>query len=104
MSVYAITYYLIENSHSCGCGDEHHNHDHHHHERDDYEITAHIKALGPWAEFMPSSYLVRTSLSAEEILSNLKDSVEDKDLIFVTKVDKNDVASLTPGVVEWINR
>jgi hypothetical protein len=101
MSVYAITYYLIEDSHSCGC--EGHDHDHHH-ERDDYEITAHIKALGSWAEFMPSSFLVKTSLTAQEILANLKDSVEAKDLIFVTKVDKDDVASLTSGVVEWINR
>ncbi|KMT21978.1 hypothetical protein [Clostridium cylindrosporum] len=102
MSIYAITYYLKEESHSCGCED--HDHDHHHHGRDDYEITSHIKTLGTWAHFMPTSFLVRTELSSNEILAKLKDCVESNDLIFVTKVDKDDVASLTPGVVEWINK
>lgn len=102
MSIFAITYYLIEDSHSCGC--EGHDHDGHHHGRDDYEITSRIKSLGAWAHFMPDSFLVKTSLTAQEILAQLKEHVEDKDMIFVVKVDKDAVASLTPGVIEWINK
>lgn len=110
MSVYAITYYLNEETHSCGCGEHDHDHDHnhdheHHHEvRDDYEIVGNIKTLGSWACFMPDSYLVKTDLTASEISTKLKSFLEPKDLLFVTKVDKDDVASLTPGVVDWIKK
>ncbi|MFR4998142.1 MAG: hypothetical protein ACLUDK_13095 [Clostridium paraputrificum] len=105
MNTYLITYYLKEESHSCGCGD-HGDHDHHHHheERDDYEVTAHIKTLGAWAHLMPTSFLVKTDKNSEEIVSFLKDFLEEKDMIFVNKVDKEDLASLTPGVVEWIRQ
>ena len=101
MTIYAITYYLKEDSHSCGCGDEHHHH--HQHTRDDYAITGNIKSLGAWAHLMPTSFLVKTDLSAKDILVKLKEFIEEKDLLFVTEVSKDNVASLTPGVVEWIN-
>lgn len=106
MNTYLITYYLKEESHSCGCenhGDHYHHH-HHHEERDDYEVTAHIKTLGAWAHLMPTSFLVKTDKNSEEIVSFLKDFLEEKDMIFVNKVDKEDLASLTPGVVEWIRQ
>lgn len=99
MSVYTITYYLKEEDTSCDCED--HDHDH---RRDDYELTSHIKTLGAWAHFMPTSFLVKSEFSSEEILDKLKDSVEDGDMIFISKVDKNDVASLTPNVISWINK
>lgn len=105
MSFYAITYHLIEETHSCGCGEDHehnHEHDHAHHHRDDYKITGEIKELGAWAHFMPTSYLVKTELNAEEILAKLKLVLEKNDLLFVTKVDKEDVASLTTELVSWI--
>ena len=101
MNTYLITYYLKEESHSCGC-ENHGDHDHHHHhheERDDYEVTAHIKTLGAWAHLMPTSFLVKTDKNSEEIVSFLKDFLEEKDMIFVNKVDKEDLASLTPVVV-----
>lgn len=104
MSIFAITYYLKEESNSCGCSDEHHHEHHHHHHRDDYEITANIKTLGSWAHFMPTSFLLKSKLSADEILNKLKNTVEAEDLIFVTKVNKDSVASLTPNVIEWINK
>lgn len=106
MSIYAITYHLQEEVHSCGCGGDHHDHDHHHEHthRDDYEITGRIKELGAWAHFMPTSFLLRSELSANEILDKLKNYLEERDLLFVTEVSKENVASLTPGVVEWINR
>ena len=106
MNTYLITYYLKEESHSCGC-ENHGDHDHHHHhheERDDYEVTAHIKTLGAWAHLMPTSFLVKTDKNSEEIVSFLKDFLEEKDMIFVNKVDKEDLASLTPGVVDWIRQ
>ena len=106
MNTYLITYYLKEESHSCGC-ENHGDHDHHHHhheERDDYEVTAHIKTLGAWAHLMPTSFLVKTDKNSEEIVSFLKDFLEEKDMIFVNKVDKEDLASLTHGVVEWIRQ
>ena len=52
---------------------------------------------------MPDSYLVKTNISANEISEKIKPFLESGDLLFVTKVCKDNVASLTPGVVEWIN-
>lgn len=103
METYAVTFYLNEDSHSCGCEGHDHDHEHHHHHRDDYDIVATIKSLGAWANFMPDSYLVKTDASANEISEKIKAFLEAGDLLFVTKVYKDDVASLTPGVVEWIN-
>ena len=106
MTVYAITFYLSEDSHSCGCDshdhDHNHDHEHHHHHRDDYDIVATIKSLGAWANFMPDSYLLKTDVSANEISEKIKAFLQPNDLLFVTKVDKDDVASLTPDVVDWI--
>ncbi|MGN1029343.1 MAG: hypothetical protein ACI4P7_04575 [Bacilli bacterium] len=103
METYAITFYLNEDSHTCGCEDHDHDHEHHHHHRDDYDIVGTIKSLGAWANFMPDSYLVKTTSSAKEIAEKIQAFLETGDLLFVTKVDKENVASLTPGVVDWIN-
>ncbi|MEG2338772.1 MAG: hypothetical protein RSB66_06790 [Clostridium sp.] len=164
MNVYTITYYLVEETHSCGCSEEH-DHDHgccdghhhdddheccgghghedgheccgghghedgheccgghdhedghecgchgeddheeeHYHGRDDYEITAHIKTLGAWAHFMPTSFLVKTEKSADEIMDILRPTVEDGDMIFVNKIDKDNVAALNPAITDWIRR
>ncbi len=103
METYAITFYLNEDSHTCGCEGHDPDHEHHHHHRDDYDILATIKSLGAWANFMPDSYLVKTTSSAKEIAEKIQAFLESGDLLFVTKVAKDDVASLTPGVVDWIN-
>lgn len=103
METYAIVFYLKEDSHTCGCEGHDHDHEHHHHHRDDYDIIATIKSLGTWANFMPDSYLVKTTSSAKEISEKIQAFLEVGDLLFVTKVAKDDVASLTPGVVDWIN-
>lgn len=119
MNVYTILFYLNENNdheghdhnEGCGCGTHDHTHDHgdgcgcghdHSNTRDDYDIVATIKTLGSWANFMPDSYLVKSEFKAEEIASKIKSVLLPGDLLFVTKVDKEDVASLTPGVVDWI--
>lgn len=51
---------------------------------------------------MPTSYLVHTSLNADEILERLSPKVGSKDLLFVSKVESKNMASLTPQVKEWI--
>lgn len=52
---------------------------------------------------MPDSYLVKTSISTNEISEKIKSFLQVGNLLFVTKVCKDTVASLTPGVVDWIN-
>ncbi|MGG7177747.1 hypothetical protein ACQPU1_09150 [Clostridium paraputrificum] len=99
---YAIVYYLQEEHSSCGCGDHNHDHEHHHEVRSDAKLVGQIKELGPWACFMPDSYLVQTDLSADEVLVKLRATVEEKDLIFVTEANSKSTASSTPQVVEWI--
>ena len=94
METYAITFYLNEDSHTCGCEEHDHDHEHHHHHRDDYDIVGTIKSLGAWANFMPDSYLVKTTSSAKEIAEKIQAFLETGDLLFVTKVDKENVLTL----------
>ena len=99
MSVYFITYNMQSNSHhhdhehgeNCNCGGD-----------PDYDLVCEIETLGRWAHFMPTSYLVHTSLNADEILERLSPKVGSKDLLFVSKVESKNMASLTPQVKEWI--
>jgi len=107
MSIYLITYYLKEEeeeSCGCGCSDHEHEHEEHHHHHLDAELTAIIRSLGAWAHLMPTSFLLRCDDSAEEILNKLKVAVKDKDLLFVTKVDPNFCASISPDVISWIKK
>ena len=99
MSVYFITYHMQSNSHhhdhehgeNCNCGGD-----------PDYDLVCEIETLGRWAHFMPTSYLVHTSLNADEILERLSPKVGSKDLLFVSKVESKNMAFLTPQVKEWI--
>ena len=100
MSVYVITYYVKEDHHDCGC--DGHDHEHHHHADD--RLIMKIETLGAWAHFMPTSFLVKTSMTADEILDELEPMVGQKDLIFVSKVDASTTASLTSQVIDWIER
>lgn len=124
MSVYLITYHLQqqENHHECGCHEqEHHDHEHsedcdcHGHEHEhgedcgcggdpDYDLIGEIECLGRWAQFMPTAFLVSTSSTSNEILEKLAPTIGERDLLFVTKVDSKDLASLTPQVKDWILR
>lgn len=103
MKVYIINYYLKEEMRSCGCGSDHHEH-HEHEHRDDREIIGEIKELGAWANLMPDCYLVKTEVSATEIAKKVKSVMQEKDMIFVTEVTKENSASFTNGVIEWINQ
>jgi len=108
MSKYLITYYLAEEAHECGCNghdhDHEHDHDHDHDIRDDYELVNQIKDLGPWAHLMPTSFFVRTELTSSEIFEKLKGLITPKDIIYVNKIDTEDIACSTPGAVKWIQK
>lgn len=105
MNIYSITYYLKEETSSCGCNHEdHEDHHHEHHHRDDYAIVGNIKALGAWAHIMPTSFLVKTEKSSEEILDILKEFIEDQDILFVTSVNPDNVSSTITGAADWIKR
>ena len=118
-------------SESCGCGDEHH-HEHndncgcgeaHHHEHSDscgcgedhehcedcgcggdpdYDLVCTIETLGKWAQFTPTGFLVVSDLNSDEILEKLRPTVDTRDIIFVTKVDPQDVACTIPQCKDWI--
>ncbi|MPQ44710.1 hypothetical protein [Clostridium tarantellae] len=98
MSIYLITYHLREDNENCGCGND----EHHHH--NDANLIRKIKSLGAWAHFMPSSFLIHTSMNINELLKDLKSIVSEKDLIFVSKIDSKTSASLTPEVLDWIEK
>ena len=104
MSTYMITYFLSD---TCGCGhDHHHEHEHHHEhiESSESNIIAKIKSVGAWAHFMPEGYLVKSTLSAQEIFDEVQSVANSGDLIFVTKIDTESCACKNPAVKEWIKR
>lgn len=85
-------------SDDCGCGHDHGT------MRDDSDVIGVIKTLGAWANFMPDSYLVKSEFTADQISEKIGAVLAHGDLLFVTNVDKNNVSSLTPGVVDWIRQ
>jgi hypothetical protein len=106
MSVYMITYFLSD---TCGCGHDHdhdhqHEHDHEHIESSEDNIIAKIKSVGSWANFMPEGYLVKSTLSAQEIFEELNSVSNKGDILFVTKTDAESCACTHEAVVEWISR
>lgn len=104
MSAYMITYFLSD---TCGCGHDHdheHNHDHEHIESSEDNIVAKIKSVGAWAHFMPEAYLVKSTLSAQEILEELKEVANTGDILFVTKTDAESCACQNQAVIDWISR
>lgn len=102
MSTYMITYFVSD---TCGCGHDHpHEHDHEHIESSEDNIIEKIKSVGAWANFMPQGYLVKSTLSAEEILEELNAVANKGDILFVTKTDADSCACTHPGVIDWLSR
>lgn len=107
MSAYMITYFLSD---TCGCGCEDHDHTHEHdheHEHSHVEssennIIAKIKSVGAWAHFMPEAYIVKSTLSAQEILDELNSVANAGDILFVTKVDPDSCACQNQAVIDWM--
>ena len=102
MSTYMITYFLSD---TCGCGHDHdheHDHEHEHIESSEDNIIAKIKSVGAWAHFMPEAFLVKSTLSAQEILEELKAVANAGDILFVTKTDAEFCACQNQAVIDWI--
>ncbi|MBL4930590.1 hypothetical protein [Clostridium paridis] len=102
MSTYMITYFLSD---TCGCGHDHdheHDHEHEHIESSEDNIIAKIKSVGAWAHFMPEAFLVKSTLSAKEILEELKAVANEGDILFVTKTDAESCACQNQAVIDWI--
>ncbi|MDT8715886.1 hypothetical protein IAI10_04400 [Clostridium sp. 19966] len=104
MTPYLITYFLSD---TCGCGHDHtdeheHHHDHEHVESSEDNIVAKIKSVGAWAHFMPEAYLVKSTLSAVEILEELKAVANPGDILFVTKTDAESCACPNEAVINWL--
>lgn len=121
MSVHLITYYMQQahthhHDDNCDCGESHSHSDscgcqgdHHEHTENcgcggdpDYDLVCTIETLGKWAQFTPTGFLVVSDLNAEHILEKLRQAVGPKDIIFVTKVDPQDVACTIPQCKDWI--
>lgn len=123
MNVHLITYYMQQRAHThsegCGCGEDHdHEHsescgcgeDHNHEHGDDcgcggdpdYDLVCTIETLGKWAQFTPTGFLVVSDLTSDEIMEKLNPTVSARDIIFVTKVDPQDVACTIPQCKDWI--
>ena len=121
MAVHLITYFMQPRVHdhkeSCSCGENHHHNlddicvcgDNHEHTENcccggdpDYDLVCTIETLGKWAQFTPTGFLVVSDLTSDEILEKLKQTVDSRDIIFVTKVDPQDVACTIPQCAEWI--
>ena len=110
MSAYLITYFISDTC-GCGCGHEHnHNsnykdnnpHSHVHKEPSEKRIVTKIKSLGRWGHVMPEAYIVKCSLSAEDILSEIKSVANSGDILFVTKIDADSTACQNEAVIKWI--
>ena len=110
MSAYLITYFISDTC-GCGCGHEHnHNsnykdnnpHSHVHKEPSEKRIVTKIKSLGSWGHVMPEAYIVKCSLSAEDILSEIKSVANSCDILFVTKIDADSTACQNEAVIKWI--
>ena len=110
MSAYLITYFISDTC-GCGCGHEHnHNsnykdnnpHSHVHKEPNEKRIVTKIKSLGSWGHVMPEAYIVKCSLSAEDILSEIKSVANSGDILFVTKIDADSTACQNEAVIKWI--
>lgn len=106
MTTYMITYYLNDN---CGCGHDHeheheHDHEHDHSEDNEGKLIAKIKSVGAWAHFMPEAYLVKSDLTALEILEELKAVANSGDNLFVTKTETESCACQNQAVLDWIRK
>lgn len=102
MSKYLITYYISDTC-GCGCSHDEEAHNHKHIESSEGKIVAKIKSLGAWAHFMPEGFLIKSDLTAEEILSEIKQVANSGDILFVNKItDPDSCACVNPSVIEWL--
>ena len=101
MSAYLITYFISDTC-GCGCNHSHDDYTHVHQDSSEDKIISKIKALGSWGHVMPEAYIIKCSLSADDILKELKSVANSGDILFVTKLDSETTACSNEAVVEWI--
>jgi hypothetical protein len=64
-----------------------------------------IKALGPWSNRMPETWIVETRISAKRIRDLLKVHLEPGDRLFVGQFTKNWAGTnMGPSFPEWMGR
>lgn len=110
MKIYQITYYAAEvhhhDHHDCGHDHEHgescnHDHEHeHHHQHSD--LPRKIQSLGAWAHIMPTTLLLQTEITADEIKSSLDEVKQDNETFLVSEITANYAGSMHPGALDWI--
>ncbi|GAA0077878.1 hypothetical protein UT300005_22560 [Clostridium sp. CTA-5] len=86
MTTYLITYHL----------------NHHQHGQDD-NLSRKIKSLGSWGQIMPSTWVIVSSMTSEEITHSLKEFLEPKELLFVSKLTNDNFGILPSGALPWID-
>lgn len=102
MKAYSITYYMREEHHDCGC--DGHDHDHHHHHHIDATLIGEIKELGAWAHLMPTTFVVKTEKTANEILEKLQAVVKANDVILVSELNSEISACTTKELIDWLDK
>lgn len=102
MNKYNIAFFISDTG-SCSCDDPNHNNDHSH-EDSSYKIEAKIKSFGAWAQVLPYSFVVKTTLTADKMYNEIKSISNPGDLIFINKIDCSDIAYKHEELLEWINK
>ncbi|WP_053359798.1 hypothetical protein [Clostridium sp. IODB-O3] len=104
MSAYLITYFISDTC-GCGCGhshDDNNTHPHTHEESSEDKIISKIKSLGSWGHVMLEAYVVKCSMSSDDILKELKAVANSGDLLFVTEVNAETASCSNEAVINWI--
>lgn len=102
MSAYLITYFISDIC-GCGCGHNHNDNNTHTHENSsEYKIISKIKSLGSWGHVMPEAYILKCSLSSNDILKELKSVSNSGDILFVTEVNPETASCSNEAVINWI--
>lgn len=103
MNTYNISFFISDTTGCSCCGDHHDGHAHSHvHEDSAPKIEAKIKSFGAWAQVLPESFVVKSELTAQEMYDEINEVCNKGDLIFINKIDCNDVAYANPALVEWL--
>jgi len=70
--------------------------------KDYSSLYKNIKEIGGWWHFLDSTWLVRTSLGANQIWNRLKPVVDDNDRVFVCKLSGDFSGWLPQNAWNWI--
>eukprot|EP00831_Metopus_contortus_P044670 TRINITY_DN35825_c0_g1_i2.p1 TRINITY_DN35825_c0_g1~~TRINITY_DN35825_c0_g1_i2.p1 ORF type:complete len:154 (-),score=24.45 TRINITY_DN35825_c0_g1_i2:237-698(-) len=99
---YSHDYSHAPNEEACTCG-----HDHSHNENSEevnreLKIRAKIRSFGAWAQVMPESFVVKSTLSTKEMYEQLTSVSISSDILLVTKIDTTDIAYTNQALIDWL--